>query len=378
MSKQVKFTKKDIINLLWAFNQLEAEVIDDVLVQDIAVLHPSPENILLCFKFEGRKFFGLFDENTSRRHVAREIESVDANAAVEIVGEGIFKGKTVSLAKEKILKKRLDVLLVEKNPTLPRAVLQKYIKNGQVTVNGVVATRPSQIVNLNADVKIAKSAKPPLRQLDLPVLFEDDDVVVIEKPVGILAHSKGAFNAETTVSDWLSEKLHQAPTSNRFGIVHRLDRGTSGVMIVAKNDAAMKKLQKQFSARKTKKIYYALVQGQMKQTKALINLPIARNLKKPTTFKVDPAGRAAETLFEVVKESGAYSLLKLSPTTGRTHQLRVHLAYLGRAIVGDAVYGGEPAARMMLHAGSLEVTLPSGDRRVFVSKLPEEFERYVD
>jgi 23S rRNA pseudouridine1911/1915/1917 synthase len=247
-----------------------------------------------------------------------------------------------------------------------------------VTIDGIVAVRPSQMVSLGVKIEIAKPKSDITGAVDLPVIFENDDVAVIEKPVGILAHSKGEFNDEATVSGWLKKRLRVATTSNRFGIVHRLDRGTSGVMILAKNDDTMKKLQKQFSERKTRKIYYAVVRGQMKQNEALVVLPIARNLKRPTTFCVDPAGRPAETLFEVVKTNGKYSLLKLVPNTGRTHQLRVHLAYLGHPIVGDETYGGEKADRMMLHAESLEITLPDGKREVFKSKTPKEFQKYVD
>ncbi|MDR2336618.1 MAG: RluA family pseudouridine synthase [Candidatus Nomurabacteria bacterium] len=377
MSKQMKFTKKDIINILWIFNQLEAEIIDDTLVQDVIVTHPSPENTMLSFKFEERKFFALLDTNTDKKHFISEIKSKDTNAKVEIIGVNVFKGKIISLAKEKITKERLDVFLTKQNPKLSRALLQKYIKNGQVTVDGVLAVRPSQMVNLDANIEIIQPKKVA-DKIDLPVIFENDDVVVIEKPVGILTHSKGEFNDETTVSDWLCQKMRAVAVSNRFGIVHRLDRATSGVMILAKNDTAMKALQEQFSERKTQKFYYALVRGQMKQTKALIFLPIKRDRKKPTTFRVDPAGRVAETVFEVIKTNGQYSLLKLTPITGRTHQLRVHLAHLKHPIVGDAVYGGEVAARMMLHAENLEITLPSGERKIFKSEIPKEFWQYVD
>ena len=168
------------------------------------------------------------------------------------------------------------------------------------------------------------------------------------------------------------------PTLEDFGLlVHRLDCDTSGVVILAKNSETQKSLRKQFQDRKTHKTYVAVVEGSPKLDEALIDLPIARNLNHPTTFKVDPNGKEAKTLYKVLKRNEKYSLLELKPVTGRTHQLRVHLKYLGTPILGDRVYGSaksDSKTRLYLHAKSLEITIPNGDRRVFESKVPEEFE----
>ena len=176
--------------------------------------------------------------------------------------------------------------------------------------------------------------------------------------------AKGEFTTESTLED--------------YGLlVHRLDRDTSGVVILAKNEATQTMLRKQFQDRKAHKTYYAVVDGRPKLDEAIINLPIARNLKQPTTFMVDPKGKPAETYYKVIRSDGTHSLLELKPTTGRTHQLRVHLKYIGCPIVGDKVYNAESKGkRLMLHAYSLEISIPGENenvRRTFVADLPNSF-----
>jgi len=276
-------------------------------------------------------------------------------------------------------KVRLDTWIANNYDAINRARAQKMIKDGKVSVNGLKNVSSSQLVGVGDKIDV-DTTRPTIEVKDLPIIYEDDDVLVIDKPVGVLTHAKGAENSEFTVADFA---LHKAglkiADTNRFGIVHRLDRATSGVMITAKNDETRVYLQKQFSNRKVKKTYYALVAGHLKQPAALIDLPLARNLKHPTTFVVDPNGRAAQTKYEVIQDSPKYSLVKLTPATGRTHQLRVHMAYLGHPIVGDRVYNPacksltRKAGRLFLHAGELEITLPGGKRQVFTSPLPPEF-----
>jgi|LSQX01.1.fsa_nt_gb 23S rRNA pseudouridine1911/1915/1917 synthase len=256
-------------------------------------------------------------------------------------------------------KTRLDVALLETYPQYNRSTIQKYIKNGQVSVNQNVILKPNYPVDQSdhLDMRVRIPPSPP----EIPIIYEDDQVIVLDKPAGLLTVSKGDFNPE--------------PTLEPFGlIVHRLDRDTSGVIILAKNDQARSKLQKQFQNRKTKKTYYAIVVGHPKLEKAIIDVPLARNLKSPTTFLPDPEGRSAVTTYEVVDQNAKYSLLKLTPRTGRTHQLRVHLAHIGTPILGDKIYGRTPADRMYLHATELEITTPNGQRQTFTSKLPKEFD----
>jgi 23S rRNA pseudouridine1911/1915/1917 synthase len=216
-------------------------------------------------------------------------------------------------------------------------------------------------------------------------LYEDDDCVVINKPVGALTHSKGAFNPEATVASWLRKRIAsgawEATTDGagnaRAGIVHRLDRATSGVMICAKTPEALSKLQKQFSLRKAKKQYVAVVQGHLAEKHAVIDMPIERNPKKPQTFRVGINGKSAITEYEIQKESEHYSIVELAPQTGRTHQLRVHLNQLGHPILGDELYGGKPAERMFLHAHSLEITIPSSERMTFTAPVPPAFKQVL-
>lgn len=160
--------------------------------------------------------------------------------------------------------------------------------------------------------------------------------------------------------------------SNRAGIVHRLDRGTSGVMICAKHEAAQIHLQKQFASRKVKKIYVAVVTGKLPEESGVIDIPIERNPKKPSSFRAGVNGKPAQTEFTVLKTDDAHSLIELKPHTGRTHQLRVHLAYLKHPIVGDNLYAGESASRLMLHAKELEITLPCSERKVFRADVPDD------
>ncbi len=273
---------------------------------------------------------------------------------------------------------RLDQYVVRHNPTLSRSFAVRMIEDGNVIVNGESQLKAGYKVRDNDKITIdfdeAKAVVFP--EIEIPIIYEDDDCVVINKPVGLLTHSKGAFNPEATVSTWLRSRM-KSPKGERAGIVHRLDRATSGVMICAKTPEALSFLQKQFSQRKVKKSYCAVVQGVMKQPEAIIDMPIERNPKKPQTFRVGSNGKSALTHYKVISASHSLTLLELKPTTGRTHQLRVHLENLGHPIVGDTFYGGQAADRLMLHAASLEITLPSRERKVFEVPVPKEFAELV-
>jgi RluA family pseudouridine synthase len=165
-------------------------------------------------------------------------------------------------------------------------------------------------------------------------------------------------------------------TGDRAGIVHRLDRATSGVMICAKHPAALKLLQKQFENRTAKKTYLAVVSGIVTPDEAIINLPIERNPKAPATFRVGASGKDAQTRYEVVKFGIGKTLLELHPATGRTHQLRVHLAHISHPILGDPLYG-KSDARLYLHSRQLSLTLPNGTKKTFTSPAPTSFEKVL-
>jgi 23S rRNA pseudouridine1911/1915/1917 synthase len=286
-------------------------------------------------------------------------------------------------------KVRLDRRLTELYPEYSRSDLQRFIKQGAVALNGTPLTTPNTLISPDETPLLTPPPSPD--KPALPIIYEDDNVLVIDKPIGLLSMSKGAANPE--------------PTLENYGLlVHRLDRDTSGVVILAKNEPTRAYLQKQFQNRTTHKIYYALVEGAPKLPAALIDLPMARNLKKPTTFLVDPNGREAKTEYKVLKANNKYSLLELRPKTGRTHQLRVHLSHIGTPILGDAIYNrqfSQPeftsgskielkrkgrkgnvspflAKRLYLHAHSLEITIPAGERKIFTSPLPKDFSHVLE
>ncbi|AHB42599.1 ribosomal large subunit pseudouridine synthase, RluD subfamily protein, nonfunctional [Candidatus Saccharibacteria bacterium RAAC3_TM7_1] len=272
---------------------------------------------------------------------------------------------------------RLDVYVAEYWPEQSRSTWQKLIKSGAVKVNGEVITLPKHELGEDDYVSVEQPIPPDFSADSLPILYEDDDVIVINKPVGVLTHSKGALNDEFTVAEFVRPKTTYKADTNRPGIIHRLDRATSGVLLCVKNEEAAAYLQRQFSERKVKKMYMAVVSGIPPEPRAVLDLPIGRNPAKPSTFRVDPNGKPAETYYEVLNHDDRHALVKLQPHTGRTHQLRVHMAYVGTPIIGDTVYGFETAERMYLHAAALEITLPGGKRTTFEAPLPPEFSQQV-
>ncbi len=274
----------------------------------------------------------------------------------------VINGDFILPEEEKpVEKKRLDLMMVEIYKSYNRSTLQRFIENGFVKVDGELIKKANQ--KFPDGVKIDLKIPDDLKHADvkLKTIYEDDNCLVVNKPNGLLSEAKGEYCPERTLAD--------------FGyIAHRLDRDTSGVMILAKSEPVQKFFKKQFQDRKVHKTYYAVVEGRPKLDEARIDLPMIRDKKRPTTFRVDPNGKEAETFYKVLKSNDKYSLLELRPTSGRTHQLRVHMKYIGHPILGDPVYGsGEPAKRLYLHAGKLEITLPGGERKVFESKMPKEF-----
>ena len=223
---------------------------------------------------------------------------------------------------------------------------------------------------------------PEDRALD--IIYEDEQVVVINKPQGMVVHP-GAGNYRGTLANALYfRQLNRGgflPEGLRPGIVHRLDKDTSGVIIAAYNDSAHTFLSEQFKSRTVKKTYAALVSGRVKNALGRIETFIARDPRNRKLFAVRERGKTAITLYRLIKTWDSHSLLLLRPRTGRTHQLRVHMRHLGHAIIGDALYGSRdllfPHAPLMLHAKSLEITLPGGERRKFSSPLPERFREMI-
>lgn len=276
---------------------------------------------------------------------------------------------------------RADAFVAQKYPQFARSSLKGLFSNQAVQVNNKTAKPGYKLKSgdqLLVDNTILQHQPKPI---NLEVIYEDKDSVVINKPAGVLTHSKGALNLESTVASFVQDKITDKElTGNRAGIIHRLDRGTSGVIICAKNVPAQKWLQKQFSARQAKKTYLAIVEGSPQPPEAVIDAPIGRNPKRPQTFSVLPSGKPAQTEYRTLKTlkkaNNIYSLIELKPLTGRTHQIRVHLAYIGYPVFGDNVYGKEPNGPLYLHAHKLELTLPSGERREFIAPIPKLFKDF--
>lgn len=351
-------------------------------IEQITYLHPTEQSTLIRFRCLKHTFYLIVDATADddldylRGLIARDNQTANGEFVINPTSDTKtyalpWKGKEIYLFEVTSTTKRLDAYLAEQDSTVSRSTWQKYIKAGYISVNNDVEMVPKREINPTDTVVITIPASDKTAQ-ELPIIYEDDNVVVINKPTGILTHSKGAMNDEFTVADFFRPRTTFGLETNRPGIVHRLDRDTSGVLIGAKNPETAKLLQRQFAERKTKKTYAAIVDGIPKQQEARIDLPIDRHPAKPSTFRVDAKGKDAMTEYNVIKSAHGLSLLELRPRTGRTHQLRVHLQYLGTPIHGDRVYGTE-ADRLYLHAYQLEITIPEGDRRVFTAPLPSEF-----
>ncbi len=272
---------------------------------------------------------------------------------------------------------RADKYLAEQFSEYSRAAITKLFDLNLIKLKGKSIEpghklRPGAIIEYDLG---PLQEKPEV--IELPVLHEDDDVIVVDKPAGIISHARGRFWQEASVASFIRDKISKELDGERGGIVHRLDRATSGVMICAKNEAALKFLQKQFADRKVTKTYVAIVPGMLDPDEAIIDAGIERNSKDPKRFMVSKTGKSAQTHYVSTPAKKGYSIVTLTPKTGRTHQLRLHLLYVHHPIVGDELYGGEKASRLMLHAKSLELTMPDGKKKLFESPLPEQFAEYA-
>lgn len=279
---------------------------------------------------------------------------------------------------------RLDRFLAESLPAFSRSQLQRFIRDGFVKVNGKPA-RPRDLVRGGDAIEwrepaITKIDAEP-EPIDLDVLFEDDDLLVINKPAGLVVHPGAGHRKHTLVNALLAhcKNLSGIGGKERPGIVHRLDKETSGALVIAKNDATHRDLAKQFADRTTGKVYLALVAGVPRKSFGTIDAPIARHpvhRKKMTVAQ--RAGRSARTEYRVLRSSGDASVLECKIHTGRTHQIRVHLHHLGHPVLGDKLYGGKRAGnfpRQMLHAWKLSFRHPrTGKIMSFTAPIPPDFE----
>jgi 23S rRNA pseudouridine1911/1915/1917 synthase len=288
---------------------------------------------------------------------------------------------------------RLDVWLGSRKPDLSRARWQELIKAGHVRVNGQVKKPHCE---LHANDVVETEIPPPeptelvAQDIPLNILFEDADILVLNKPAGLVVHPAPGHSSGTLVNALLHhcKDLDGGGTSlagiggkQRPGIVHRLDKDTSGVLVIAKNDLAMTGLAAQFKAREVRKQYAALVWGQPVPERGTIKTLVGRNPHDRKKMSAKPAsGRPAVTHYETIRKFPEASLLRVHIETGRTHQIRVHLAHIGHPVVGDTQYGRArkpvrpvPAARQMLHAEQLAFTHPrTGLPLEFRAPIPED------
>ncbi|HEX7484115.1 MAG TPA: RluA family pseudouridine synthase [Candidatus Saccharimonadales bacterium] len=372
----------DIISILRRF-EIAGEDNAPRHVEQVKLTNTTPLSTLVSFRFMRHNYYILFDDEAldDPEYVLEQVRLIDENVEGETLPNPQdhrteyalpFKGKEVYVFITKSAKRRLDSELADRHPGTSRSTWQKHIKAGHITVNGEVQLSPKVNIVDSDSIAIDTPDAVDYSDQELPIIYLDDNVIVINKPIGILTHAKGALNEEFTVGEFFRRYCDYNADTNRPGIVHRLDRDTSGIMIGARNEATATMLQKQFADRKTKKTYMAVTVGTPKNDKARIDLPIGRNPSARSTFRVDAKGKSAITNYTVLDANDKLALIELRPHTGRTHQLRVHMSYLGTPILGDRVYGKE-ADRLYLHALSLEITIPISDRRTFEAPLPPEF-----
>ena len=275
---------------------------------------------------------------------------------------------------------RLDRFVSEKYAELSRTQVQRLIAEGHITVNRR-PVKASYQVNAGDRIDIVIPPPPPSplspETIPLHIIYEDDDLLVVDKPAGLTVHPAPGHPGGTLVNAILAHypRLAEMGESLRPGIVHRLDKGTSGLLLVAKNRAAQLNLANQFKSRSVKKVYLALVKGKLTPERGIIEGAMGRDPRNRKRMAVVAGGRAATTEYRVVRYIGEYTLVELNLKTGRTHQIRVHLAAIGYPLVGDATYGVKSPylSRQFLHAHKLGFKLPSSEKYVeFTSELPPD------
>lgn len=285
--------------------------------------------------------------------------------------------------------KRIDLYLSNKDNEISRVAVQRLIKNDKILVNGK-STKASYKVQENDSIKVEeeKPKEISLKPQDIPVeiIYEDKDIIVVNKPKGMVVHPANGNPDGTLVNSLMSickDSLSGIGGEIRPGIVHRLDKDTSGVIVVAKNDKAHINLSEQIKNHEVEKTYIALVKGVVKANEATIDMPIGRSTKDRKKMAVTKTGKNAITHFKVIKRFHNYTLLEVKIETGRTHQIRVHLSQIGYPIVGDTTYSNGKneweIKGQCLHAKSLKFKHPITGKEMFLeAKMPEYFEEVIN
>jgi len=284
---------------------------------------------------------------------------------------------------------RVDIYLSKKYPQLSRSYIQKLVQEHRVTINGQ-SVKTSYLLKTGdaVEIEIVIPRKDPILPEEIPLkwLFEDEHILVIEKPSGMVVHPGAGIPKHTLVNALLFHypALRGVGDEERPGIVHRLDKETSGVMVVAKTQVAYEELQRQFKAREVEKVYLGLVWGRMPEKTGQITWAIGRHEKHRQRISIKTKKpKAAETHFTVRQEWSEFSLLEIRPLTGRTHQIRVHFSASGHPVVGDTRYGRKKTklhtSRLFLHALQLAFKHPgSKERMEFTSPLPQDLSEYLE
>ena len=281
---------------------------------------------------------------------------------------------------------RIDKVLTTLEPGITRSQLKNLINDGHVTVNGQ-AVKPKYKVQAGDKISLVKPEPQSLEltpeNIPLDIVYEDDDVIVVNKPQGMVVHPAPGHPDHTLVN----ALLYHSPLSTingtfRPGIVHRIDKDTSGLLMVAKNDLAHQSLAEQLRNKTNKREYLALVYGQIKKDEGTIDAPLGRNPQDRKKQAVVKGGRHAVTHFKVIKRYDNFTLVKCILETGRTHQIRVHMKYIGHPLVGDPLYGPRKVIGkngQFLHAALLGFKHPrTGKEMVFEAPLPENFQKMLD
>jgi 23S rRNA pseudouridine1911/1915/1917 synthase len=304
---------------------------------------------------------------------------------------------------------RLDRFLADARPEVSRNAIQREIREGRVFVAGEPVTKASHRLHAGDAVTWTLPEDETLEPKEIPlsILYEDDAIVAVDKPAGLVVHP-GAGSHDVTLVEALlyARKLPESDDPARPGIVHRLDKETSGVLVVAKTSQALASLQRQFASRTVSKAYIAVLEGVLREDEGAIDAPVGRDPSRPSRMTVLPTGRPSQTEFDVLRRLDGRSLVIARPRTGRTHQLRAHFSYIDHPVAGDTVYGRastaerthephpsgsretreaandaqeQPASvprptRLLLHAWRLAIRHPeSGEEMRFETPIPPEF-----
>jgi 23S rRNA pseudouridine1911/1915/1917 synthase len=286
---------------------------------------------------------------------------------------------------------RLDKYLALSLPEFSRSRLQGLIKDGFVSVNGVIAHKSGLVLDKPAEIELRIPPTQPSslepEEIPLDVIFENNDLIVVNKPAGMVVHPAAGHDRGTLVHAALAHapEMEGIGGELRPGIVHRLDKNTSGLILIAKNDLAQRKLQDQFRARKVEKVYLALVDGHPPTTTGRIEAAIGRDpaQRKRMAITQPNKGREAISEYRLLEKYPLHSLLEIHPLTGRTHQIRLHMSFIGCPVVGDTIYGRRTPTltlqRHFLHAARLTIRLPNEDLpHTFHAPLPDDLQQLLE